>query len=161
MVPEIDGWQPDKASLVSRKPSLRRIVSRSFLTGMNLYGKYKPIRRLADKFEVSKIVNRTFDNIPADNIRNTLLAALPKDVTPRLKSTEPCLIEIWERGDQVQMHLVNYSAKSQEVQVYFKDAVKGAAISPDVESTERYQGNPIRIPVNIYKILLFQKQLIT
>ena len=157
MVPEIDGWQPDKASLVSRKPFLRRMVSRSFLTGMNLYGKYKPIRRIADMFEVSKIVNRAFDNIPAKNIRNALLAALPEDINPRINSAEPCLIEIWERGHRVQVHLVNYSAKSQVVQVHFHDTVKVAAISPDVESTESYQGNPIRIPVDIYKILLLNK----
>jgi hypothetical protein len=152
-ISDIPGWQRTTPTLLSRNKLPRQIVSKVFMTGMKIYGKNKLVRRLADKFEVSKIVNCTFSNIPTDSTRKTLLATLPEDIYPRLESKEPCLIEVWEHRDDVQIHLVNYASQRQEILIQFDDSAHGIAISSDGEDIDRYEGNPLRIPVDIYKIL--------
>ena len=103
---------------------------------------------------VKLITQTTLFNLPSVNARETLLAAIPDDIYPRVTAKEPVLIEAWKKGKTLQVHLVNYADKPQRVTVQFAEPVRIESLSPDSEDKLTLEGQTVSLELDIYTILL-------
>jgi hypothetical protein len=104
---------------------------------------------------MAKLVTQTpLYFLPQADARKALLDALPPNLYPRLESELPALIEVWQDGDTLQVHLANYAHKPQTVQVSLERPLGGRCITPDGEEDARCEGTQITVLLDIYRILL-------
>jgi hypothetical protein len=154
-VPELASWRPAPPSIVDRSPWLRNITASAVKAALKAYADYKFFRWAMDSAGLPKLITQTpLYAIPAESARQALLDALPDDLYPRLESRKPALIEVWKDQDTLQVHLVNYAAHPQDVQIRFRSSVTGRVLSPDGEDDKTYEGAQLDIALDVYKILL-------
>jgi hypothetical protein len=143
---------------------LRQIVTGGAQALLNAYHESKLARRVMDHLGLPRLITQSpFFYLPSAAIQKSLLAALPV-VYPCVLAPSPVLIEMWqgERGRQI--HLVNYAATGQNVQVQLGPAVlsaaalnaeySGSVVSPDDEQAGAFVGNQVALTLDVYKILL-------
>jgi len=107
-----------------------------------------------DKMNMVKLITQTtLFNLPEAKVQATLLAALPANIYPRVTADEPVLIEVWEKGHTLQVHLVNYVDKPQKITVQFAAPVKVESLSPDSEERLTLEGQTVSLELDIYTIL--------
>ncbi|UCC63581.1 MAG: hypothetical protein JSV36_00540 [Anaerolineae bacterium] len=154
-VPGLKYWHPRPPSVVSKIGLLRRVLTLAMRAGLKAYGDVRLVRRVADRAGLPRLITQSpLYRVPAGRARQTLLDALPADVYPRSKSKTPALIEVWQDGEVLQVHLVNYAASPQVIQVHFQSPVIGQVVSPDGQDDEAYEGAEIEVPLDVYIILL-------
>jgi hypothetical protein len=155
VVPELDGWHPPRPSAVGRNRLLRAVVTSGVGAALKAYSDLKLVRWAMDAAGLQKLVTQTpLYHVPPPEARRALLAALPAGLYPRLASPEPALIEVWRTQNGRQIHLVNYAASPQTIEVSVGSPIAGRAISPGVEERVAVEGDQLRIPVDVYTILL-------
>ncbi len=154
-VPELEGWVLRPESWVARSTALRGMVG-FFTHGlMNAYMGSKLARMLFDGLGLPKLITQTpLFQVPPREARQSLLAALPGGLHPRLEATELALIEVWQQDGVTQVHLVNYASQAQTVRVVCGRSVDARALSPDEMDEVEYRGEALEVPLDIYKILL-------
>ena len=153
-VPEIEGWSLKSPGSLSRSPILRAFVSRLLHGLKDAYFGSKLVRVVFDGLGMPKLITQSsVFYLPDQESQNALLAEIPEDIYPRVKAADPVLVEIWKRGDQRQIHLVNYAADVQQVTIFFGEDAQGRRISPDDDGQD-FSGSKITIDLNIYQVLL-------
>jgi len=75
-------------------------------------------------------------------------------------SDSPVLVEYWQRGDEYQIHMVNYAQGHIKVSVNFGNAVRGKILSPDHDDIQ-FQNNLLEVDLDIYNILIWQVSSLT
>jgi hypothetical protein len=152
---DLPGWQPEPPSLVARNRVVRSIVSWGAHALMDAYFSSKPVRVIFDGLGLPKIITQsTVFNLPPQSAQEALLSALPVALYPRVKSNDPLLVELWKRGEISQLHLVNYTDRSQSLEIEFGRRVSGNCLSPD-GACSGFSGSEITIDLDIYNILTF------
>ena len=66
------------------------------------------------------------------------------------------LVEIWKRGTEYQLHLVNYARTPIRIFIDFGDKVVGKILSPD-HDVRNFQGAQFETELDIYSIVLWKK----
>lgn len=156
-VPALPGWAWQKLNVVAEGGFWHDLVENLGLFLLRAYHGSKLARRLMDMMNLAKIITQTkLFNLPERNVCRSLLDILPKNITPRVKADEPVLIEIWQKEDQRQVHLLNYADKPQLVEVRFDTPVSAMIISPDNPTTLTRQGKIITFNLDIYSVLLLE-----
>jgi hypothetical protein len=153
-VPDLEGWALKKPGAAA-KPGL----THDLITGIGLslvrgYHSRKLIRHLMDKMNMTSLVLQTsLFNLPEATLQETLLNALPGELSPRVTSEQPVLIEVWQKEKERQIHLMNYADRPQTVQVHFDAPVEAVVISPDREDQKAPKGQTLSLHLDIYSVL--------
>ncbi len=154
-VPELAGWQPGQQAAIGQHALLRSAANALAHFGLKAYGGLKPVRWAMDSLGMAKLVTQTpLYYLPQAEARKALLDALPPNLYPRLESELPALIEVWQDGDTLQVHLANYAQVPQTVRVLLEAPLSGQSITPDGEEEARREGTELGVSLDIYKILL-------
>jgi hypothetical protein len=95
-------------------------------------------------------------NLPEKEKCKTLLDALPELPHPRVKSDSPVLVEMWKRGEECQLHLVNYATETVKISADFGDYIRGKIISPNKDEME-FQESLLEIELDLYNILIWRE----
>jgi len=85
-----------------------------------------------------------------------MLDALGERPYPRVTAQAPVLAELWRRGAEWQLHLVNYASEPQPVTVSFERPVGGEVISPDTRDVP-VSGQHLVIPLDVYAIVRYRE----
>ena len=64
------------------------------------------------------------------------------------------LVEIWKRGSEFQLHLVNYARKPVSIFVDFGNKVRGQILSPTQNNLE-IEGILVNFDLDIYSIIVW------
>lgn len=156
---DLPGWKIPPASFLSRHPRLRELIARSAHSLLRAYHGNLLARRLMDGLGLPKLITQTpLFNIPDHAVRMSLISKIQEDVFPKVMSPEPVLIDVWKRGDEMQVHLVNYNEAPQSIQVIFNRQINGYAKSPDLEDDVPFQGRIIDLIIDIYTVLILPNQ---
>jgi len=151
----LPGW-----SLPEQKKSpaiLHKALEWGLLSAYSLYFSSRIARSLLDAAGVMKLFTGSpLFNIPDGDRINTLVSQLPP-TAPIVRSAAPVLIEVWQAGDETQIHLMNYSHAPQTVQVLLDRPRSGECLSPDHEDSLSVEGEVIEIALDIYAILRLRK----
>ena len=154
-IPDLPGWAWKKLSSAAKPGLWHNLVEKVGLSLLNAYHGSKFARHLMDKMNMVKLITQTtLFNLPSAEARETLLAALPDTLYPRVTADEPVLIETWKKGRETQIHLVNYANQPQKVTVQFAAPVKVECLSPDTEEKRTLEGQTVSLDLDIYTILL-------
>ncbi len=156
-VPNLPGWAWRKLKAVAKGGLWHDLVEGLGLSLLRAYHSSKLARGLMDRLNMAKLVLQTglFD-MPAPALEKELLDVLPEGTTPRVKAKTPVLIECWQRGEQRQVHLMNYGPGAQEITIDFGELVKATVISPDTAQTLVLEGESLTLLLDIYSILLIE-----
>ncbi len=156
-VPALPGWAWRKMTAVARGGLWHDLVEGLGLFLLRSYHGSKLARQVMDKMNMAKLVTQTalFD-LPEKSLSEGLLTALPTEVLPRVEGQFPTLIEVWQKGDQTQVHLLNYGPKSQVVTVHFSEPVQAKVHSPDQIGIIAVEGQRLPIELDIYSILILE-----
>jgi hypothetical protein len=154
-VPALPGWAWRKLTAVAKGGFWHDLVEGLVLFLMRSYHSSKPARRIMDKLNMAKLVTQTaLFNLPDRDVTHSLLDHLPKGITPRVKADQPVLIETWRKGNQRQVHVMNYAYSRQTVEVHFDSPVSARIISPDSPEILTREGKFIAFNLDIYSVLI-------
>jgi len=150
---KLPGWAaPRGNSLISRL--LSRPADSFVDIGYRAYFNNKLARRLMDRAGVMRLFTGTpLFNLPSRTQQASLLAALPAKIYPRVRAKTPVLIEIWQRAGVEEIHLVNYSAKSQPVEIELDVPRAFQVLSPESTPPLLAPGDFLEFRLDIYAVL--------
>jgi hypothetical protein len=154
-VPDLSGWAPRGPSFLARNPGAQRLVAGIAMWLFRAYFRYRWARSLGDSLELAHFFaeSPTF-RLPPDAARQTVLGALGERPYPRVESVAPVLAELWRRGGEMQLHLVNYATGPQQVAVAFAEQVAGEVISPDGPS-QSFDGTQMSLDLDVYSVIIW------
>jgi len=153
-VTELPGWKPSGKSLLERIPLLYSLSESAAHSLVNNYMGNKTARRMMDALGMAKMITQTsLFNLPPIKNRQSLLQTLPTDLFPRVVSPQPTLIEVWQRDDELQIHLMNYAKQPQKVQLLLDHEVSANTVSPDENDGQYFEAKKFDLTLDIYKIL--------
>jgi hypothetical protein len=154
-VPDLPGWGWRKPTAAAKGGAVHKVVQGIGLGLLRAYHGSKLARNFLDGLNAAKLMTQTtLFNLPEQNACETLLAALPGAITPRVVADQPVLIELWAQGGTRQVHLANYADEPQSVRVEFAAPVHAEVLSPDSENTQTLEGQTLQLDLDIYSILL-------
>jgi len=169
-VPDLPEWAWRKLSAVAKGGLWHDLVEGIGMFLLRSYHGNKLARRIMDKMNMAKLVTQTtlFD-LPERATAHELLKVLLDDIYPQVDADQPVLIEIWQKGDQQQVHLLNHGPEPQMVTVQFASPVNAIILSPDAPESLTLEGETLEcqileaqilepqtlsIYLNIYSILI-------
>jgi len=155
-VPSLAGWRKLRPSPVARHAALRQIVTGGAQALLNAYHESKLARGVMDRLGLPRLITQSpFFYLPSSEARKSLLAALPV-AYPRVAAPAPVLIEVWQGEPGRQIHLINYAAAPQNVQVQLGETCAGHIVSPDNDQAQTFEGERIDLALDVYKLLLLK-----
>jgi len=153
-VPALPDWAWRKLNAVAKGGLWHDLVEGLGLFLLRAYHGNKLSRQIMDKMNMAKLVTQTtLFNLPKQDAMDALLERLPTGIYPRVEAEQPVLIETWQRGDERQVHLMNYAESPQTIRVHFTKSVRAEVVSPDSDETLSLQGKVLTVAVDIYSIL--------
>lgn len=155
-VPDLQGWSLPASSYLARHRVLLEFISGFLAWYLRAYFRYRWARWITDRLGITQwFLQSPHFRIPSAEDQRSLLDALGEIPSLRVEpAKEPVLIETWQRGDEWQIHLVNYGDQPQKVSLALGQRVKGEIISPDQESFD-FEGRNLQFDLDLYAILLF------
>ncbi len=151
-------------TFLQRHPVLRAAVGRVAMAVYRGYFDRPAFRQLLDRTHATQRLlqggpdyNPLF-RVPTPEERAALLEELDGVALPCVQAGEPVLIEWWRQGEMDQLHLVNYAGAPQDVEVSLPWPVEARVLSPDVEETRVLEGRSLRVRVDVYAVLAFQRR---
>lgn len=157
-IPDLPGWAPRPLSFWDRHPRAHTVASIVVGRLYRAYFESRWFRAVGDKFGITSLYMASpLFNLPEFDDRQTLLDSLLEPQYPRVKSDIPVLVEFWQRGDEYQLHLVNYATEPTKVSVDFGEAAHGKALSLDHYAAQ-FKGAQLDFDLNIYRILIWHTE---
>ena len=160
-IDSLKGWELKPQPDISRPGWQRKLATVSITWLLKLYSGKKLMRTLMDGLGMQKIVTQSpFYNVPGSARKEALRQALPQGIYPRVESSQPVLVETWQAGGMIQVHLVNYAASPQRVNVLLGKESEGAMLSPDLSSDQPVEqrwsteNGSVCLDLDIYQILV-------
>jgi len=151
---ELPGWGPSAPSPLARHDWLRAPVSFVVEELFRAYFRSRLARRLLDGLGLAHFFMQSpLFRLPLANQRQGLLDAIGDGSRPRVRAGAPVLIEYWGRGDEGQIHLVNYAGEPQSVTVELGELARGRVLSPEAQTT-RFESNSLALTLDVYTIIL-------
>jgi hypothetical protein len=158
---ELPAWEPAGPSLLARQPGLRSVVGGAVSWLFQAYMRWGGARRLGDRLGLPQlIIQSPHFVLPSPARLQSLLAAMGELPCPRVEAGIPVLAELWRKGEQWQLHLMNYGPDPQAVTVDFGQPVAGWLLSPDgTDNSEetaavvRIGGVGIKLTLDVYAVL--------
>lgn len=155
-ISSLAGWRKLRPSPVARHAALRQIVTGGAQALLKAYHESKLARGVMDRLGLPRLITQSpCFYLPSPEARASLLAALPV-IYPRVSAPAPALIEVWQGEQGRQIHLVNYAAAPQNVQVHLGDTCAGSIVSPDDDQALAWQGDRVDLALDVYKLLLLK-----
>ncbi len=153
-IPYLPGWSLPEPSFFARHRGLLEFISGFLYWYYRAYFRYRWTRWITDKLGITQwFLQSPHFKMPPKDIQQTLMDFLGEIPTPRVVSTEaPVLIEEWQRGEERQIHLVNYGPKPQTVKLFLGQLAKGQIISPD-SKVVKFEGQEIELKLDLYSVL--------
>ena len=162
-VPGLQGWAPPPPAFLARHRPIRTAASNVVNWLFQSYFRWRWSRQLVDRLGLVHFFWQTpFFRLPPLPAREALLAALGEKPYPRVTSGAPVLAELWQRGEEWQLHLVNYAAEPQPVTVEFDRPVHGTALSPDGREdrfTSDFRGASWESRLDVYTVLRYRPEM--
>ncbi|MEE4195273.1 MAG: hypothetical protein V2J07_08760 [Anaerolineae bacterium] len=158
LVAELDGWgKLSSPKPLSKHKTLRKLLYSIVEPLWRSYFASKGMRRLIDHLRLFKLFTGTalFD-LPPASLQTILLSTVISDL-PRVSSSQPVLMEVWQKENVTQVHLVNYAENPQQVSVEFAEPVEVEVFSPDIDRVETMRRKKITIQLNVYSILVMKE----
>jgi hypothetical protein len=156
-VPDLQGWALKKPGAAAKPGLLHDLLESIGLSLVRGYHSSKLMRHLMDKMNMASLVLQTsLFNLPEATLEKTLLKALPGELSPRVKAEKPILIEIWQKEEERQIHLMNYADSPQNVQVHFDSPVEALVLSPDDDDPKELNGQILSLSLDIYSVLIMK-----
>ncbi|WP_322798793.1 hypothetical protein [Thermoflexus sp.] len=153
---ELRGWRDLGRGERPIAPAVRRVLEGIGLGLYRAYFRSRLARRWMDRLQmVHFFVQSPYFQLPPASLRQELLAAIGP-IAPRAIASQPVLIEVWRRGSEEQIHLVNYGATEQEVEIQFPSGRSGRWISPD-GGAGAFEGDRIRLRLDVYAVLIARR----
>ncbi len=156
-VAALPGWQPPAPPVLARSRTLRRAVGALLTDVYRGYFRWRWLRRLLDALGVPQtFLGSSEFYLPAPAQSRALLDAAGGPILPHVEADQPVLIEAWQRGDQIQIHLLNYATAPQTVRVQLDGHMLSAhirVISPDGPD-QIVDGEPPMLHLDVYSVLL-------
>ena len=158
MVTDLPGWSPPRPSVLARWRWAHALASTVVGGLYRAYFRRRWARRLGDRLGlVHFFLQSPYFRLPPEPARRALLAALGDRPYPRVAAQCPVLVEVWRKGPEWQVHLVNYGDGPQSVRVEFGQPVVGRTLSPDVP-TATWSGADCALTVDVYAVLLYRER---
>jgi len=157
-VPRLAGWQiKTREPWLNRNRLLRRLTTRVVSETVRGYFASRTVRRLMDGAGAMRLFTGSpYFRLPGLAARQSLLAALPKELRVSVDSESPVLVDVWEQDGGTQVHLVNYAAQAQTVTVHFDHSVRAEGWRPEHRLPVEMEGQALRLEVDVYAILLVE-----
>ena len=151
---DLPGWSLDRPSAAARIGRLRAPLA--WLTG-ELFRSYfhsRLARKVLDGVGLSHFfLASPLFLLPEEAQIKALLSVVGHPSGPQAVSAAPVLVELWQRGGNEQIHLVNYARAPQTVTVRLSEHRFGRVISPG-RPDQRVEGETISLELDAYAILL-------
>ncbi|NSW51398.1 MAG: hypothetical protein HPY85_02700 [Anaerolineae bacterium] len=165
-IPDLQGWEKmGKKSLVKRHRWLRNLLRLGIEPLWHAYFSSKLVRKVIDGLRLFRLFTGTpYFNLPAPDQQHALLAQITTS-SPIVSSSQPMLIESWQSGDELQVHLVNYSQEPQEVTVDFRCDLDGCYemypphTGQGAVLNQQFSGSTVTVVVDLYVVFTGKKIL--
>ncbi len=156
---DLPGWKPLSPSFLAQHENMRAVASRAIRWIYDAYFRHRWMRRLADAWKVlpHRFLRSAYFRLPPPSAQQSVLNALDGLIDPRITSEAPVLVELWRKGEEQQLHLVNYASHPQQVTVSFERPIRGQVISPDDGRDEPVDGQSLVIPLDVYTIVRYRE----
>jgi hypothetical protein len=157
-VAELPGWEVAGPSFLARHKWARSLVAGPVGWLFQSYFRWHWARQLGDGLGLTQLfIHSPSFRLPLPGARATLLEAVGDKSYPRVRSGEPVLVELWRRGVEYQLHLVNYATEPQRVTVEFSGPVRGRLLSPD-GADERHHGSQLDVLLDVYAVVEYEAE---
>jgi hypothetical protein len=158
---DLPGWEPAAPSFLAKHAGARSVIGGAVGWLFQAYMRWRGVRRLGDGLGLPQlIIQSPHFVVPSPAAQQALLAAVGEIPYPRVESEIPVLIEVWRRGEQWQLHLVNYGPEPQAVTVDFGQAVSGRLLSPErpartdkAAAGSQFDGTELILTLDVYVVL--------
>ena len=155
-IPDLPGWELLPYTFWERHPTLHMLVSRVVGKLYQAYFENRWFRAVGDMFGITSLyVTSPLFNLPKQERRKTLLDALPELPYPQVKSDRPILVELWKRGEERQLHLVNYATETVKISTNFSEFVRGYILSPN-KDVLKFHESLLEIELDLYQIIIWR-----
>jgi hypothetical protein len=152
---ELPGWRDGVAEGKTPLPLPVALWEGLALRLYRSYFRSRWTRRWIDRLGlVHFFLQSPYFQLPSASAREQVLTAIGP-VFPQVAAAHPVLIEVWRRGAEEQIHLVNYAETPQEVTVSFETSRQGVRLSPN-EPTATFEGNRLTFVFDIYTVLVME-----
>lgn len=160
-VPDLAGWAPRPPSFLGRHKAAHGLASGVVGWLFQAYFRHRWARQLADTLGLVHFFWQTpFFRLPPAPAREALLAAVDEWPHPRVTAADPVLVELWQQDDMHQLHLVNYAAAPQSIQVNLGHAVQGRILSPDRPPQDEdgvgFHAASLELDLDVYTVLEYR-----
>jgi len=153
-VSKLPGWTLPPSSFLARHARAHALASE--LTGW-LYRAYfekRWARQLGDRLGLAHFfLQSPYFRLPSEAARNALLATLDELPYPRIASSAPVLVELWQQEKRQQLHLVNYATEPQIVTVTFAHPMSGKIMSPEGGELAIIDGACVDVNLDVYAVI--------
>jgi hypothetical protein len=150
---ELPEWRGGIRGGVTFSSSMAALWEGFLLRLYRSYFRSRWTRRWIDRLGlVHFFLQSPYFQLPSASARERLLAMIGP-IFPRVAAAQPVLIEVWRRGSEEQIHLVNYAEAPQEITLYFEGPRRGVRLSPD-EPTTTFEGSQLTFVLDVYVILV-------
>ncbi len=153
----LPGWSKPRPQLLAQVSWLRppaTVVMQALYRG---YFRSRLIRRLGDRLGmVHFFLQSPYFRLPSQAARQTLFDALAELPYPQVRPEVPALAEVWRRGDEEQIHLVNYTDQLQQVEIAFGRPVSGRVMRLS-DPGAAFAGLEVTVPLNRYTVLVYKE----
>jgi hypothetical protein len=149
-VPDLPGWAAPGAGWLRQHRWLRPALEKLVTELVRAYFSSRLARQALDALGLShSFVDSPLFRLPPEPACRALRAALGTLPGPRARAEAPVLVEVWNRGDERQVHLVNYAGGPQSVTVDFGRRAHGRLLSLDGTET-RFEGESVTFALDVY-----------
>jgi len=152
---ELRGWRSGIRAGAALPLSVAALWEGFALRLYRSYFRSRWTRRWIDRLGlVHFFLQSPYFRLPSASARETLIGTIGP-VFPRVAAAHPVLIEVWRRGAEEQIHLVNYAETPQEVTIYFEAPRRGVRLSP-YEPVAPFEGSYLAFVLDVYSILVLE-----
>jgi hypothetical protein len=149
----LPGWSLTPG-LLNRLPGLIPAAATAIGGLYQAYFRHRWARQLGDGLGLTRaFLQSPYFNLPDAAQQRALLDRLASYQDVQVSAEAPVLIELWQQGSRLQVHLVNYSQQAQPVSVRLPAHQQAQLIAPDRPSTV-LAGQPLTLDLDIYAVLL-------
>ena len=150
-VQQVPGWSIPAPTILSRHPSIQRLLIGVLSWYYQAYFKYRWARSITDNLGITQwFLQSPHFRLPPENIRGALLNEIPAKIFPQvLWKDAPVLIEVWEKESDRQIHLVNYGFSPQKVEVVLAEEQVGT-VTQFRQNDFQFQASQIEIELDLY-----------
>jgi hypothetical protein len=153
-VADLPGWSPPAPSFLARTGWARHMVARVVGGLYRAYFRHRWARDLGDRLGLAHFfLQSPYFQLPPEGAQRAVLDALGERPTPHVISEAPVLVEVWRRGEERQIHLVNYAPEPQRVRVTFGEPMVGEVLSPDGPGIE-FEGASLELTLDVYAVVV-------